>query len=567
MSRPAVCEGDRRGRGTVAKQPANNLAIMARRRGLLLPIAVGVSCINCGFAFAPAHQSTSHQRTTRRTTRSALSAVKVKTSSPSKSSSRLSRTSAFTDWAKENNIKYAGVEVSSGGDNSGLGLYVTQDINANDVLIQVPTNMVIQAESPDYNTVMEREVFDSNPKAYRNLQWWAALSVQLNYYDKINPVNDKAGGISIQPWLNSLPRVYDTPAFNWAESSLEELQYRPMIEAVALQKRAWKKEFETVQKAASKDFLSKVSFEDFVWGCETARSRAFSGAYSGSAFNPIPYATVTVLVAVYVALGIGSIEQAANGAALVICGSILKDFVVPKLLKIQKYVICPLIDMANHVGTGAAGNVSFEYFADGYSLSALSNAKKGSEMFISYGPRSNDQLLQYYGFVEEQNAHDIYILPPIREWDIGQLEEACGRKIGNGRLEKLDRVGLLGKAAANSENPDAANDIGGVVLTRASGIDPAVTQALRALISTDSEWQDSGESIGNFAEMVSAENEQAARTVARRAMELELESKPTTIEEDVNLLKVMQDKDGVDLAVKFRLEKKKLLQEAISRMR
>ena len=70
---------------------------------------------------------------------------------------------------------------------------------------------------------------------------------------------------------------------------------------------------------------------------------------------------------------------------------------------------------------------------DGYSLSALSNAKKGSEMFISYGPRSNDQLLQYYGFVEEQNAHDIYILPPIREWDIGQLEEACGRKIGNGR--------------------------------------------------------------------------------------------------------------------------------------
>ena len=139
------------------------------------------------------------------------------------------------------------------------------------------------------------------------------------------------------------------------------------------------------------------------------------------------------------------------------------------------------------------------------------------------------------------------------------------------RLEKLDRAGLLGKAAANTDNPDVANDIGGVVLTRAGGIDPAVTQALRALISSDREWQDSGESIGNFAEMVSAENEQAARTVARRAMELELESKPTTIEEDANLLKVLQDKDGVDyeevLAVKFRLEKKRLLQETISRMR
>ena len=139
------------------------------------------------------------------------------------------------------------------------------------------------------------------------------------------------------------------------------------------------------------------------------------------------------------------------------------------------------------------------------------------------------------------------------------------------RLEKLDRAGLLGKVSASTSNPDAANDIGGVVLTRAGGIDPAVTQALRALISSDSEWQDSGESIGNFAEMVSSENEQAARTVARRAMELELDSKPSTIEEDVSLLKVLQGKDGVDyeevLAVKFRLEKKKLLQEAISRMR
>ena len=347
-------------RVAVADKPlCNKPMTMARcKRSGLLSIAVAVSCIDCGLAFAPAQQSASHQR---RTTRSTLSAVK--TSSPSRSSSRLGRTSAFTDWAKDNNIKYAGVDVSSGEDNAGLGLYVTQDINANDVLIQVPTNMVIQAESPDYNTVMEREVFDSNPKVYRNLPWWAALSVQLNYYDKINPINDKADGVSIQPWLNSLPRAYDTPAFNWAESTLEDLQYRPMIEAVALQKRAWKKEFENVRQAASKDFLSKVSFEDFVWGCETARSRAFSGAYSGSAFNPIPYATVTVLVAVYVALGIGSIEQAANGAALVICGSILKDFVVPKLLKIQKYVICPLIDMANHVGTGAAGNVSFEYFA------------------------------------------------------------------------------------------------------------------------------------------------------------------------------------------------------------
>ena len=274
---------------------------------------------------------------------------------------------------------------------------------------------------------------------------------------------------------------------------------------------------------------------------------------------------------------------------MVVCGSILKDFVLPKLLKVQKYVICPVIDMANHVGVGATGTVSFEYFADGFSLSAtsyggsgdvLSQQQVGSEMYIQYGPRSNDQLLQYYGFVEKDNVHDVYILPPIREWDIGALEEACGRKVGSGRLEKLDRAGLLGGSRNSDDNPmtivnaDATsmNDIRGVVLTRATGIDVAVIQAVRALISTNEEWQDAGEAIGNFAAEISSENERAARLAIRRAMEMELESKATTIEEDGILLKAIGESKGETnveeiLAVTFRLEKKRLLQEAISIMR
>mmetsp|Transcript_30206 Transcript_30206/g.61649 ORF Transcript_30206/g.61649 Transcript_30206/m.61649 type:complete len:583 (-) Transcript_30206:81-1829(-) len=505
---------------------------------------------------------------------SLLEAVKTGSAETS-TSSRLKRTFAFTDWAKENDIKYAGIQVSSGDQNSGLGLYATQTLSPQSIVIQVPTKLTLSVESPsDYNKVMEQGLFASNPKAYRNAPWWAALSIQLNYFDKVNSINERAGGVSMKPWMESLPRVYDTP-FHWSDSALAELQYRPMVEAVTLQKRLWKIQYDSLASSGSV-FGSLITYEDFVWGCETARSRAFSGAYSGSAFNPIPYATVAALVAVYLGLGLGTVEQAANGAALVVCGSILKDFVFPKLLKVQKYVICPLIDMANHVGVGASGNVAFEYFADGFSLSVLEpGVSQGSEMFIQYGPRNNDQLLQYYGFVETNNVHDVYILPPLREWDIAALEEACGRKVGPGRLEKLDRAGLLGRSSdidsSISGNTEAANDIGGVVLTRASGIDPAVIQALRALVSSDQEWEDAGEAIGNFAAEVSPENERAARLAVRRAMELELESKPTTMDEDKGLLKVLESRNGVDveeiLAVRYRLEKKKLLQEAIGNMR
>lgn len=34
-------------------------------------------------------------------------------------------------------------------------------------------------------------------------------------------------------------------------------------------------------------------------------------------------------------------------------------------------------------------------------------------MFISYGPQSNDSLLQYYGFVEPDIPHDTYIVPDL----------------------------------------------------------------------------------------------------------------------------------------------------------
>ena len=79
------------------------------------------------------------------------------------------------------------------------------------------------------------------------------------------------------------------------------------------------------------------------------------------------------------------------------------------------------------------------------------------------------------------------------------------------------------------------------------------------------EWDEAGEAIGNFATEVSASNERAARTAVRRAMEMELESKATTIAEDENLLKLFSEGKGVEteevLAVMFRLEKKKLLQD------
>lgn len=40
----------------------------------------------------------------------------------------------------------------------------------------------------------------------------------------------------------------------------------------------------------------------------------------------------------------------------------------------------------------------------------------GDHVFLSYGPVSNDDLLQYYGFVERDNPSDTYVLQDMGKW-------------------------------------------------------------------------------------------------------------------------------------------------------
>ena len=471
------------------------------------------------------------------------------------------------------------VDVASGEPivGGGLGLLASNNVQPNSVLLQVPTHLTFTTSTSKLEKNQIVEDLFQDPKVYINAPWWAKLSIDLIVCKHVNSNKESPDGdkVDMTPWIESLPSTFYTP-IRWNEAQLDALQYTPLTSMVKAQENLTKNVFDQLSNAVSpSSALSKaLTYDAFLWGCDCARSRAFSGAYGGSAFDPKPYAFTLLLVAAYVGAGLGTLEQASNGAGLVLCGSILKDFVFPKLFQSKKYIICPFIDMANHKGVDEDANVSFEYFADGFSVSTRSdvNLEKKQEVFITYGPRSNDALLQYYGFVEPGNAHDVYIMPPLREWDIDALEKACGRTFQPGRLQKLENAGLLGGTSLGKDDDDdnieegVANRGRGVVVTRAGGIDPAIITALRALISTAEEWEAAGEAVGNFVTENSGgkENERIARLVAQKAIELELESKGTTLEEDEctwskrNILGLSEEEC---LALAFRIEKKKLLKE------
>eukprot|EP00536_Pseudo-nitzschia_multiseries_P011707 jgi/Psemu1/206615/e_gw1.412.2.1 len=540
-----------------------------------------LSQVTAAFQHLPTQHSTSINQIAT-ATKTKTKTTTTTTTSLDAVASRQKRVPNLKDWSKdEAGIQVASaLEIEESKTTGGLGLVTSGasgNTDANSVVVTVPASLALSVElpsgGPDDRSVVKELVEDR--QAFRAMPWYAQFALYLYKLDKVSS-KKLEGEVDLQPWLDSLPRKFGTP-IHWTEEDRKEwLQYPHMVESVERQEKSWNDMYNTLQSCGT-NLMKGMSFDDFLWGCECARSRAFSGGYTGAPFNPFVYVFTLVLVTAYIGLNVGTLDQAANGAGLVFCASVLRDFVLPKFFKTKKYVICPVIDMANHDSMRTTGNVAYEFFANAYSLATTSAVPSNSEVFISYGSRSNDQLLQYYGFVEQDNPHDTYVMPPLRDWDIEAIEKACGgTPFPLDRLQKLDRAGLLGITDDSSTEEEGVisegNPRGGVVLSRAVGIDPAVFQALRALVSNAQEWEDAGEAVGNFAAEVSPDNERRARIAARTAIEMEIASKTTTLEEDRELLKRLKSsKSGLQepeelTAILFRIEKKKLLRETLDRL-
>jgi hypothetical protein len=369
------------------------------RLSLNLAIAIAIfyydrSTYSTGIATAFQHHPVHHLRNVNNIdkTISSLHAV----------ASRQKRVSNLINWSKD----IAGIQVASAvkieesKTTGGLGLITsgtTSNTDAGGVIVTVPASLALSVElpsgGPDDFTVVKELVEDR--KTFYSLPWYVQFSLYLFKLDKISP---KKGveAFDLQPWLDTLPREFGTP-IHWTQQEREELlQYPHMIESVERQEKSWNNIYNTLLSSGT-TAMKDMTWKDFLWGCECARSRAFSGGYTGSPFNPFVYGFTLLLVTAYIGLNLGTLEQAANGAGLVFCASVLRDFVVPKFFKNKKYVICPVIDMANHDSMKTTANVAYEFFSNAYSLATTSAIPSNSEVFISYGSRSNDQLLQYYG--------------------------------------------------------------------------------------------------------------------------------------------------------------------------
>jgi len=256
--------------------------------------------------------------------------------------------------------------------------------------------------------------------------WYTQLAILLLRRSAEGP------GGALAPWVDALPREFDTP-YGWSDDEVEALHYPALREAVARQREEWAK----IHSGMAVGGVDCTQAE-LEWALHCVRSRAFSGAYEGSTYQQRVglFGFIVLLTVLYPLLSMGSWSQALGGAVTGLIFIVARDVISPRVLELKRYVLCPLVDMLNHDGT-IPSDVEYRVFTNTYAVSADAAVPAGEQVRISYGPRSNDQLLQFHGFVEKGCVHDSYILTRFLE----HVDSIAG--VSDSALDTLEKEGLL----------------------------------------------------------------------------------------------------------------------------
>uniref|UniRef100_A0A7S3EP57 SET domain-containing protein n=1 Tax=Rhodosorus marinus TaxID=101924 RepID=A0A7S3EP57_9RHOD len=410
-------------------------------------------------------------------------------------------------WARDGGIQWNVMNLHTFAGNV-RGMIAEQDFDASSAIVKVPKEMVLESNSIPETNPIPSFVTSSYWKSQR---WWVRLALRLVYQKQTDKKPNLSG------YVNALPKTFSTP-FHWTAEELQETQYIPIQKQVVNQQQEWKRLHRLLTENL-KDERS-VEFDEFVWALECVRSRAFSGEAEATPFGE-RLKTIAFAGALSVAaltLHLADSEQVLNGLSLAVIALLSYDLIYPRVQKAiggeewKRYILCPIIDFCNH-SSRAESDISYEYFFSSFVLKT-GPYKKGEQVFISYGDRSNDQLLQYYGFVEENNPHDVYV--------VGETLQSV--------LDSLD--------IDSADLSDQEKEYGPVVLFRSTlNFDTSVQKSVSKLFGE--------EGIKHFAEQVCLR---------------ELENMPTTLEEDEGLKKK-------SIAVQFRIQKKRLLTDILKESR
>jgi len=249
--------------------------------------------------------------------------------------------------------------------NTRRGVVALEDVAAGDTLVMLPRDSALCLLDGEPCPSGERWL---EPFWADHPDWYVRLGIKLLLEREKGSSSRFAGYMALLP-----PQAPDTLDFpvEWSPTRLADLRYTPLERSVARQQRRW-----TEMASALEAGGGRFGEADLRWAFKVCLSRAFAGSFGGGALSLVP--------------GIGLLTEIAaamrNG---------------------RDYALLPMIDSCNHRGAPAPSSIEFSPLTGRLELRAAGGgARGGAESMISYGPLGNDALLQRFGFVEADCAHD-----------------------------------------------------------------------------------------------------------------------------------------------------------------
>ncbi|KAI0566699.1 Rubisco LSMT substrate-binding protein [Gracilaria domingensis] len=409
----------------------------------------------------------------------------------------------FNSWAEENGVEMNSIKLTSLASDSvavlSRGMVATTPLKTGDLLVSLNRNRALQVTSLDGKRSPFPEKVSN--ETWRKLPWYVRLALRT-----LDCRTDNRNELHV--WASLLPTSLELPLC-WSDDELTELQNPRIIQAVREQRKEYKKWYDMLN-SANNAVMRGVKYGDFLWAVNCVRSRAFQGPLELASFKERLRLIVFIAsnVVIWPALNTLPLENALNGGLTALFALFLYDVLTPKVVKtiqgveLQRYAMTPGIDFFNHNSrVTERAQVSFEYFADRFQVRSGEDYQPGDEVFISYGSQSNDTFLQYYGFIEPDNPAETFTFDSSVEQMLGVSPKS--------------------------------------LVAKRNGFDKRVVDAVTRKLDG---------------------NRKAAETTLRELCQAELNAMATTLDEDEALMqKVPFESPRRELAIRYRIEKKRLL--------
>ena len=449
----------------------------------------------------------------------------------------------FEDWAEANGINAPKLAVT--GKDELRGVLMLDDAQAGEEICCVPRTSCLDLSAVEgAGSPCEALV----PSAlWVTLRWYERLACWLLAEQRRGAESPVAGYMGYLP----KPDQFADAPLSWDDDELSLLSYPPVAASIREQAAELDELFANLQRAGG-SLAPSVSRDELQWAMQLVLSRAFTSTIATPedvaklAPPPPPPPADPATVAARTWLG-----------QMPIVGSMLAEKAPPPPPPAAGDGLCmammPMLDAFNH-DSAASNACAYDGTRNAFVLTAGAPLRKGEQAFLSYGDKSNDELLQLFGFVEESNPHDYFLSIGLD----GYVQSPSSGLFASAQVaaERFARLESLGLDAAL------------VGELRATGASPSVMLALRLLLGTRDEIELAGPGAQRLASPASLATEERVWAALRGYCKMARSAMGGPRKADLDGAKAAA-RSGDNrraLALTFRSEKKRLLSELENRL-